>query len=458
MNSTILDKIKSLETQYQKYFFINEDIDRRMVSFQGNKIEAVNRWFHYREGFSLGLMNYIFKKISNLPSDVFLDPFAGSGVAPFAAADRGMSSIAVELLPIGNFLMEFNNIIRRDKELILLQWIPKLKQDMNKILTTKSKNTLNYLTITKHAFPEQTELQLCSFLNYANNQDVGYKHFLLFLALSIVEKVSYTRKDGQYLRWDCRSAKYSGKVKKTNFIKNDIIPFEQALGAKINEIYTDLLEMDYKSSTQVTILNNSVFNAMPSIDNNSIGCVITSPPYCNRYDYTRTYALELSLLGVDDKGIKELRQNLLSCTVENKAKLFNNIDKNLTTRAEKIFQENEIIASIIEFLTLEHAHGRLNNKGIISMVRGYLYESLVHLLHISEKMKKGGYYVMVNDNVQYNGVPIPIDILLSSFAEKASFEIDKIWVLPKGKGNSSQQMKRYGRNELRKCVYVWKKS
>jgi len=32
-----------------------------------------------------------------------------------------------------------------------------------------------------------------------------------------------------------------------------------------------------------------------------------------------------------------------------------------------------------------------------------------------------------------------------------------IWTLPRGKGNSSQQMGCHGRRELRKCVYVWER-
>jgi len=31
------------------------------------------------------------------------------------------------------------------------------------------------------------------------------------------------------------------------------------------------------------------------------------------------------------------------------------------------------------------------------------------------------------------------------------------YVLPRGKGNGSQQMGNYGRAEIRKCVYLWQK-
>jgi hypothetical protein len=59
---------------------------------------------------------------------------------------------------------------------------------------------------------------------------------------------------------------------------------------------------------------------------------------------------------------------------------------------------------------------------------------------------------MVNDNVRYHGEEIPVDLILSDFVEQAGLVTNKIRVLPRGKGNSSQQMGKWGRMELRKCV------
>jgi hypothetical protein len=64
---------------------------------------------------------------------------------------------------------------------------------------------------------------------------------------------------------------------------------------------------------------------------------------------------------------------------------------------------------------------------------------------------------MVNDNVRYAGASISVDMILSDFAEKLGFRVEKILVLPDGKGNSSQQMGTHGREPLRKCVYIWRK-
>ena len=64
---------------------------------------------------------------------------------------------------------------------------------------------------------------------------------------------------------------------------------------------------------------------------------------------------------------------------------------------------------------------------------------------------------MVNDNVRYAGISISVDMICSKIAEDLGFKIENILILPQGKGNSSQQMDKHGKKDLRKCVYVWKK-
>lgn len=63
----------------------------------------------------------------------------------------------------------------------------------------------------------------------------------------------------------------------------------------------------------------------------------------------------------------------------------------------------------------------------------------------------------MNDNVRYSGISIPVDLILSDFAESSGLTVNKIFYLKRGKGNSSQQMGSYGRDELRKCIYFWEK-
>ena len=191
---------------------------------------------------------------------------------------------------------------------------------------------------------------------------------------------------------------------------------------------------------------------------------MTSPPYCNRYDYTRTYALELAFIGYDEDALKQLRQTLLSATVENKSKrnillkdYFANGRANTFTAALKVFNEQEALHEVLGILHRAKENDELNNNNIPDMVENYFFEINLVIRELSRVLAPGGRIVMVNDNVRYHGEEIPVDLILSDFAEKAGLFVEHIWVLPRGKGNSSQQMGIYGRNELRKGVYVWPK-
>lgn len=458
--------IRALEKKYSKKLVVNQDLDRKIVSFQANKSEPIFRWFHYREGFSKQLVEYVLDTLNICENGVLVDPFAGTGAAPFVAArHKNMKGIAFELMPVGAFFMECRNTFARldAKKLVTFSEKTLISRDKWKNITPVWE--FKHLNITKDAFSYDCEYELRQYRTWASKQrDPDYKIFLDFVSFSILESFSYTRKDGQYLRWDYRSPRFSNSKNPTTFDKGPIFTFYDALRDKLERIISDLtIKSDlfdtesFISSDTIKVVQGSVLERISIIDDESVDLVITSPPYCNRYDYTRTYALELAYLGVDEEAIRKLRQTLLTCTVENKPKEFQWLDSKLKETIDTAFNKQSCLLKIIAFLKNEVDNNSLNNKGIKTMVEGYFYDSTVHLAQISKKLKSGAYYVMVNDNVQYNGLEVPVDLLLCEIASCFGLKTEKIWVLPKGKGNSSQQMKKHGRSELRKCVYVWKK-
>jgi hypothetical protein len=113
---------------------------------------------------------------------------------------------------------------------------------------------------------------------------------------------------------------------------------------------------------------------------------------------------------------------------------------------------------VLAFLKAKRDAGGLNNTHIPALVENYFFEMTLVVHEFGRILAPGGHAVMVNDNVQYCGEEVPVDLILSDIAADAGLDIDAIWVLPQGKGNSSQQMGRHGRREIRKCVYVWSKS
>ena len=105
---------------------------------------------------------------------------------------------------------------------------------------------------------------------------------------------------------------------------------------------------------------------------------------------------------------------------------------------------------------LRRRRSELGNPHVIRLVANYFAEMAVVVAELARITRPGGAVVMANDNVQYHGEEIPVDLVLSDIAERCGFVCEEIGVLPRGKGNASQQMGRFGRRELRKCVYRWR--
>ena len=121
------------------------------------------------------------------------------------------------------------------------------------------------------------------------------------------------------------------------------------------------------------------------------------------------------------------------------------------------FENHNALQEVLYWLNVYNGKGQLNNSNIPRMIANYFLEMALVIFEMSRVLKPGGKVAMVNDNVRYAGEEIPVDLILSDFAEAAGLSTRNIWVLGTGKGNSSQQMGKYGRAELRKCVYIWEK-
>ncbi len=427
-----------------------------MVSFQSSKHSPIHRWFKYREGYSEALVKYYIKKLSVKPGKC-LDPFAGSGTTAFASSQFGFDNTLIELLPIGNFIIKVKISAHSANQLEVISHIRSFI--LEKPWKRFEYSQINYINITKKAFSLENDVEIGKFQTYTNTLPKILKDIYDIALLSILESISFTRKDGQYLRWDARSGKSLG-----NFHKGAILSFEEAIVSKLKDIADDLdkefglFGEIYKDNDigKIDVLEGSCLKIMPQLKEDDYELVFTSPPYANRYDYTRTYALELALLGCNDAEIKELRQTMLSCTVENRKK--NLINMNPDWRGPSEYAENHpLVVQLIKRLNEKAAHGNLNNVNIIGMLENYIREMACIIYEGYRLLKDGGYFVMVNDNVRYSGLDIPIDLILSEIASYCGFKVVQIDALPIHKGNSSQQMGEHGKSSLRKCVYIWRK-
>jgi DNA modification methylase len=447
-----------LQNLYADKLQLTPTLNRSLVSFQANKSRAMFRWFKYKEAFSSDLVEHLLH-LCTVKTGVILDPFAGIGTALFAAGGK-LKGEGIEVLPIGQ-------IIIRTKQMIDWELEPSDVEALERFLTTRPWDTINEirtipeLRITKGAYPIDTLNDMGRYLVAIDAESDRVRAILHFALLCILEVISYTRKDGQYLRWDYRSGRKHGKKQ---FDKGTIQNFQQAIVSKLKEIVHDLRNITNSDElfpsnftrTEITLHSGSCLQILPELPENRFSGILTSPPYCNRYDYTRTYALELAMLGVNEDELRHLRQEMLTCTVENRVKDLLKFHPKWQT-AFNVADNQPLLQHILSYLDDQRDKDLLNNNGIARMVRGYFYEMACVIQECARVLKPGAPLIMVNDNVRYAGVSISVDLILSEFASELGFVIDQILVLPTGKGNSSQQMGAHGRDPLRKCVYIWRK-
>ena len=430
---------------------VNPDLSRALVSWQSNRTAPGFRWFKFKEGFSVALVRYLTGFLSQ--PGLLLDPFAGTGVAPITAAGAGWDGIGIELLPVGvrvaNGMLAAANadptaFQRQAGELLECTAHGRLSASRNG-------DRFPHIRITEKAFTDDSENAIAAARHYLRQAAPGPETDLLELAaISALEDASWTSKDGQYLRWDYRS----GRQLKARMQKRCVLPYPESLRNKLNCIADDLPHLMASCRPDAVRINeSSCYDALPQLPAKSVAAVITSPPYANRYDYTRTYALELAWLGYDNQGIGELRQRLLSATVENRSKR-EQLSSNHSD-ALAMFDQHPAIAEITDALECANRRGELPNPNVIRLVRNYFMELAVVIAELARVCRPGASVFMVNDNVQYHGEEVPVDLILSDLAEQCGFHAKAIWTLARGKGNASQQMGRFGRKELRKCVYWW---
>lgn len=463
-NKTINDLVNEIEISnsalYSKYINVikeDQNLTRQLVSFQANKKKSTYRWYKYKEAFSADLLEYFIQKY-NIINGPILDPFAGAGTTLFSCASHGLDTDGIELLPVGQHIIKSKNIFYTKFSEKIVNALYSWRHNMPWIQNTNRVSLMTY-KITTNAYPKDTQDSIESYLYLATKESKEVKELLIFTLLCILEEISFTRKDGQYLRWDYRAGRNLGK---NTFDKGKILNFNNAICTKLDEILLDIqdpngLLFSTLKKGKIKLFEGSCLDILPTLTKEKYSTIITSPPYANRYDYTRTYALEHAALGISENMLIYLRQTMISCTVENRAKELLNFNTKWS-KAIKICDEQKLLQNILKYLDFMKENKMLNNSGIARMIRGYFYEMACVIQELHRILQYDGRVIMVNDNVRYSGISIPVDLILSDIANQCGFHIENILILEQKKGNSSQQMGQHGRIPLRKCVYIWKKN
>lgn len=279
---------EELYKRFDSRIQVSLDLSRKLVSYQGNKNTPGLRWLKYKEGFSSRLVQELLGRVK---ARRVLDPFSGIGTSVLTACSMGLRGVGIELMPVGN--LAARAISAASNELEASAVADASAQLLDAISRESYNNSFSFphVQITERTFPEATEKDLARAREFISSVgDPGMSTVLTLACVSVLEEVSYTRKDGQFLRWDPQS----GRKVSRKLHKESVPTLKDALQRRLAEIAADIPYLRRKyGGSRPTFMDGSSLTTLQYLDSESFDTVVTSPPYANRYDYTRTYALVL---------------------------------------------------------------------------------------------------------------------------------------------------------------------
>jgi hypothetical protein len=223
-----------LSQTFEACFVRSTAFNRTLVSFQANRDRPVYRWYKFKEGFSASLIEYLITSHNIKKGARLLDPFAGSGTSLFVGSSAGLQTEGIELLPIGQQVIMAKKMLERfsaDDFSALERWRRTRPWEQS-----DQRRTLPTLRITLGAFPDETHEAIERYMATWEQEGEKVKAVLRFALLCVLEAVSFTRKDGQYLRWDYRSGRRQGAKR---FDKGNVPSFSEAICKKLEQIIDD---------------------------------------------------------------------------------------------------------------------------------------------------------------------------------------------------------------------------
>lgn len=403
----------------------------RLVGYGGNKTVPFLSLYRYKEAFGLELVKEFIRRFRLNSKDYIFDPFAGMGTTLFASMIQKIPSVGVDKFPVAVKVAKVWPQFFQISPKQLASQFDALSRKAHKMpLATVALD----VKIMQIAFPKAQLTELRRWKSAIDTLRNPWRDIFHILFFSILDPCSYTSKDGQFLRLvlDKKLLRPADAMRIKVAEATHDLGKAKILFPSFKEISRFLFKV-YLGDTRA--LDERIFAKKPT-------AIITSPPYVNRYDYTRSYALELCFHFVKNfNELKTIRFDILRSHIESKV-------------SETDVPPHPAVAEVVKIL--QDKKDQLNNPRIPLMLTAYFVDMEKCIAEWYRVLGNGAKVAVVIDNVRFEGEMVPVDLILCDMAENAGFKVREI-IVARYKGNSSQQMKKYGRVPVRESILVWEK-
>ena len=374
---------------------------------------SIHDWYRFVLSFPPHLVQQYLETFCVDQTSFVLDPFCGTGTTNVECKKHGVSSWGIEASPLTHFVSKTKciwandtfNFLNTAKQIALVA--ARTINSLSKPRTLSEEQTSLILKNSICEQPLSSTLVLRDSIRAANSPFEDY--YLLALAKHIVYSYS--------------NLKFGPEVGISRKKKESVDVVEIWL-SEIERMETDLEYWKHHSSTFADISLGDA-RSIPKRDYiGKVDCVITSPPYPNEKDYSRTTRLESVILGFintkdDLRNIKKgfIRSNSKNVyRSDNDAQYISNIGS-----INKLSNE-------IEERRLELGKTSGFEKLYASVVKQYFGGMARHLSELKPYLRNGASLAyVVGDQASYFQIPIRTSVLLGEVAESiGGYRVDRV--------------------------------
>lgn len=396
------------------------------LEYQSNKVRAedsaVHSWYRFVLSYPPHLVKYYLTQLGSSSGGLVLDPFSGTGTTLVESKLNHFDSVGIEANPVVRFatktklnwdvnpelvyetaLAVSEKVDRRLKEVgIEDKFLISNPSAFLKVLPVESSDILLKNSISP--LPLHKALILFEEINNVNDRS-SRDHLLLAGLKTVISDMSNLR---------------FGPEVGVGKIKSDA----QLISPWLKNVWQMKLDLETLGSIDsypsATVHLGDAREPNSHLKRNSVGCVITSPPYPNEKDYSRTTRLESVLMGLVTNSA-ELRSLKKSFVRSNTRSIYKEDKDHLYVSELKSIQK---IAADIEERRIELGKTSGFEKMYPKVTLQYFGGMARHLSNLRESLIPGAKLAyVVGDQASYLRVMIRTGQLLAEIAETLDYKV-----------------------------------
>ncbi|MBT9316318.1 DNA methyltransferase [Leptothoe spongobia] len=376
-----------------------------------DKDRAIHNWYRFVLSFPPHLVRHYLQRFQVTEKTVVLDPFAGTGTTIVEGKKLGLSAMGIEANPMAHFACS-----------VKLDWSPSpsaLYQTAEAIAAAVRDELALLSNLTPTLSPEARALlfkdaisprPLQKVLTLLGHIDRTSSSYYPYYRLALANSAIFAS-----------NLRFAPEVSVARKHKSDAQVVDHWL-EQINTMASDLtISRELSPAQQSTVVHlGDARQPHLHIPPDSIDVVITSPPYPNEKDYTRTTRLESVLLGfVENKaGLQAIKHNLVR---SNSRSVYS--DDNDDQWIQKYPQILEIAQ------TIDQRRAELGKTSGFSRLYAratklYFGGMARHLANLRSRLRPGAQLAyVVGEQASYLKVHIPTGSILAQIAQDLGYEL-----------------------------------